>query len=123
MPVQGAVQQAIGTLPDPTGLNNPAFRSFDVNFSYPIRFNRLREGLSLEPAVAFYNVFNVSNFSIPTSTLVNVNSAGGAVNTSDGYITGPNNYDVLNGNRRQRGSGTFDQGGPRSAEFQLKLNF
>jgi len=29
----------------------------------------------------------------------------------------------LNNNRTERGSGTFDQGGPRSMEFALKLNF
>ena len=36
---------------------------------------------------------------------------------------GPNNYATLDANRAQRGSGTYDQGGPRTTEFQLKVNF
>ena len=119
----GAVQPAIAQLPQAVGINNPAFRALDVNFSYPIRFNRLHEGLSIEPAVAMYNVANLSNFSNFTSTLLNVNSTGGPQNTVNGYIAGPNNYAVYNNNRVQRGSGTFDQGAPRTTEFQLKLNF
>ena len=119
-----AVVQPIATLPQATALNNPAFRSVDVNFSYPIRANRLHEGLSLEPTIAFYNVFNFSNFSAPGSgVLANTATAGDTVNTNGGYLSGINSYDVLNSNRIQRGSGTFDQGASRSAEFQLKLNF
>ncbi len=44
-----------------TALNNPAFRSLDVNFSYPIRMYRIHEGLSLEPTIVFYNVTNFGN--------------------------------------------------------------
>jgi hypothetical protein len=55
--------------------------------------------------------------------LLNVNSTGGATNTVPGYASGPNSYATLDANRTQRGSGTFDQGGPRTTEFQLKLNF
>ena len=121
----GAVQQPIATMPNATALNNPAFRSFDLNLSYPIRFHKLREGMSLEPGVAVYNIFNFSNFTslTPTeSTLLNTNDAG-PVNNSAGNVAGPNTYDVQNGNRRQRGSGTFAQGAPRTTEFQLKFNF
>jgi Carboxypeptidase regulatory-like domain len=119
----GAVQQPMATLPQATGLNNAAFRSMDVNLSYPIRLNKLREGMNIQPGVAFYNVFNMSNFTTFSPTLLNVNGAGGAENDNAGYVSGINSYTVLNGNRRQRGSGTFDQGGPRSTEFSLKFNF
>ncbi len=47
----------------------------------------------------------------------------GPINTTDGYLTGPNTYANLNALRTVRGSGTFSQGSPRSTEFQLRLNF
>jgi hypothetical protein len=119
-----ATIQQIAGLPQATALNNPAFRSMDMNLSYPVRLNKIREGLSLEPSVAFYNVFNFSNFhASPSGILLNTSSTGGTTNLNTNYLTGPNTYAVLNGNRDQRGSGTFDQGAARSAEFALKLNF
>ena len=115
------VQQQIA--PAPTSpLQNPAFRTFDTTVSYPIRLGKLREGLSLEPAVSMYNVTNMSNFSVPTGTLLNVADAT-AANGGVGFLNGPDMKSVQNANRVQRGSGTFDQGAPRTTEFQLKLNF
>lgn len=97
------------------------FRAMDMVFSYPIHMAKLREGLSLTPGVAFYNIFNMSNFSGFSGTLLNVNSTGSG--GTAGYVSGPNNYPTLDANRTQRGSGTFDQGGPRTTEFQLKVTF
>lgn len=109
----GGVQQAIGQVPQSVAIENAYFRSLDVNFSYPITLNRLHEGLSLEPAIAFYNVGNFSNFN-PFPTASGVLDGGGVNGPSTG---------LLESQRVQRGSGTSDQGGPRSTEFQLKLNF
>jgi Carboxypeptidase regulatory-like domain len=118
------VQQALAPAPS-NPLNNAALRTFDLSANYPIRFNRFHEGLSLVPGIAVYNVFNMSNFnpitSIPgtaTGVLLNTADAGQA-----GYYNGPNDQDTLNSARVVRNSGTFDQGGPRTTEFQLKLNF
>jgi hypothetical protein len=119
----GAVIPTVATTPQPTAIQNPMFRAMDMVLSYPIHLARFREGLSLTPGVAFYNIFNFSNFSGFTGTLLNVNSTGAATNGVAGYVSGPNNYTTLDANRTQRGSGTFDQGGPRTTEFQLKLNF
>ncbi len=114
----GGVQQQIAAAPT-TPLSNAAFRTFDLNVSYPIKLARYHEGLSVTPGVAMYNVFNVSNFGrIPNSVLLNVADAG-----TPNYLNGPNSQTVLNSNRIERGSGTFDSGGPRTTEFQLKLNF
>jgi Carboxypeptidase regulatory-like domain len=121
------VQQPIALGPDKPW-NNPALRTFDISANYPIRLGRFHEGLSLVPGVAIYNVFNMSNFSaienIPgdaTAQLINTtNGAGGVAN---GYLNGPANEDTANAARTTRNSGTFDQGGPRTTEFQLKLNF
>jgi hypothetical protein len=116
------VQQPIATAPS-TPLPNSATRTFDLSASYPIKLSKFREGLSIVPGVSMYNVFNMSNFGGFGSTLLNAGDAG-----TDGFINGPTNDPVtgvsnLYANRITRGSGTFDQGGPRSTEFQLKVNF
>ena len=116
------VQQQLATAPT-TPINNPALRTLDVNASYPIRLSRFREGLSIEPAVAMYNVTNMSNFSHFTGTIANVGDAGGSVGSTADYLNGPNTPAVQDANRTQRGSGTFAQGAPRTTEFQLKVNF
>jgi hypothetical protein len=104
-------------------LNSPAFRSFDATLSYPIKLSRFHEGMSIEPAIAMYNVFNMSNFGRLTGILANVDTARGDVGSRAGFLNGPNNNAVQDGTRTQRGSGTFSQGAPRTTEFQLKLNF
>ena len=119
----GGVIQPIANVGASRAINNPTFRSMDINASYPIPLARFREGLSLEPAIAFYNVGNFANFNSLPGTLLNTTDAGGTVNTISSTISGPNTYAVQNGQRQVRGSGTFSQGAPRVAEFQLKLNF
>jgi hypothetical protein len=116
------VEQQIATAPT-TPINNPAFRAFDATISYPIHLNRLHEGMSLEPAVAMYNITNMSNFGRLAGLLADVNTTGGPVGTVPSFLNGPNTQAVADGNRTQRGSGTFAAGAPRTTEFQLKLNF
>ena len=116
------VQQPIATAPT-TPLQNPAFRDFDANVSYPIRLNRVREGLAIVPGVAMYNVTNMSNFGRLVGTLANTTTAGGVIGTANSFLNGPNDVAVQNTSRTQRGSGTFDQGAPRTTEFSLKFNF
>ncbi len=108
-----AVQQPLTPFTG-SALPNSAFRSFDVNAFYPIRLAKLREGLSLVPGIAVYNVANLANFA-PLSGIL-TGSAGSALN-------GGSTVADQNGVRVQRGAGTFDQGAPRTTEFQLKLNF
>ncbi len=127
MRAANGVQQAIASAPN-NPLNNAALRTFDLSANYPIRLGRFHEGLSLVPGVAIYNVFNMSNFGfIPgivsnaTGQLINVGNAAGGV--PGGYFNGPSDQATLNQARTTRNSGTFDQGGPRTTEFQLKLNF
>jgi Carboxypeptidase regulatory-like domain len=113
----GGVQQALASATS-NPIQNAAFRTFDLSVHYPIALSKVREGMSLLPGVAFYNVFNMSNFSPFGGMLLNTNDAG-----TPGFLNGPSNQSVLNTNRVQRASGTFDAGGPRTTEFQLKLNF
>jgi Carboxypeptidase regulatory-like domain len=118
------VQQPLAAAPSKP-LNNAATRTFDLSASYPIRFTRFREGMSIVPGVAMYNVFNMSNFNPITN--IPGTSSGVLLNTADagqpGYYNGPSDQGTLNQARIVRNSGTFDQGGPRTTEFQLKFNF
>jgi hypothetical protein len=112
------VQQAISPQPANHPANDPAFRSFDLNASYPIKFSKLREGLMITPGVAMYNVFNMSNYNLQSGILLNTNDAGPV-----GYVNSPESDQEVNTLRITRNSGTFDQGGPRTTEFQLMINF
>ena len=114
-----ATQQPITPVPEGHGPENAVFRNVDLNVSYPIRLSRFREGMSLVPGIAFYNVGNFSNFhDYSNGTLANTSTGA-----SSGLLNGPNTFGDHEQNRVQRGSGTSDIGGPRSTEFQLKLNF
>jgi hypothetical protein len=89
----------------------------DANFSYPLHVPHTREGFTLVPSVAMYNLANLANYGRLTGQLQQAGS------TSPTRLNGTNSYAVQDQFRTQRGSGTFDQGGPRTTEFQLKLNF
>jgi hypothetical protein len=114
----GGVQQAIAVQTQNHPTNNPAFRDFGMDLSYPIKLNKFREGLSLEPGVAFYNLFNMSNYDTQSGTLLNAADAGPL-----GYVNSLDTYTEANNLRITRNSGTFDQGGPRGTEFRLMLKF
>jgi hypothetical protein len=118
------VQQPLAAAPSKP-LNNAALRTFDLSANYPIHISKLGEKFSLVPGVAVYNVFNMSNFNPITS--IPGTTTGVLLNTADagqpGYYNGPSDQQTLNQARIVRNSGTFDQGGPRTTEFQLKLNF
>jgi len=117
----GGVQQAIAPQPQNDPIPNPAFRSFDFNATYPIKLKFLGN-LSINPGVAMYNVFNMSNFSDQFGTLLNTADAAPNPTLPTGYVntTTPGAQEKL---RINRNSGTFDQGGPRSTEFQLMIKF
>jgi len=108
---------------------NPMFKSLDLSLSYPIKLKFISEVATLEPGIAMYNAANFANSGTPSGfgTLINESNAGsdgsGATGYANGDYSGSNHYDWKNQNRTQRGSGTFDQGGPRSTEFQLRFNF
>ena len=116
----GAVKQALA--PAPTNpLQNPATRTLDASFRYPIRYlSKLREGMVLTPSVTVYNVTNMANYGGFTG-LADANTD----TTSSIYLNSANTTDNLYAGRTLRGSGngTFDQGGPRTMEFSLKLDF
>lgn len=126
MVAAGAVEPTLAQAPS-RAYANPMLRTFDANFSYPIRWSKLPEQMSLEPSVSIYNVFNFANY----DALAAGPGGGGTVLTPDdlassggsGNVNGPSDFTAYNAQRISRKTGTFDQGAPRATEFQLKLNF
>ncbi len=93
-------------------------KEIDANFQWALKIPKLGEAASLIPSVAFYNVANFANYSGPSGQLLNASDAG-----ISGFVNGPSTFADRGQYRTERGSGTFNLGGPRTAEFQLKLNF
>ncbi len=123
----GATVQALPNAINGTAPTNPAFRQVDLTFSYPIRLARyahaLGESALLEPRIAFYNVGNFSNFGGDSGN-PSVAPFGGTLNQSgSGSVNGDTSFGTYNNVRVTRQSGTFDQGAPRTTEFQLRLEF
>jgi hypothetical protein len=118
----GGVQQPIYASSNSV-FPNPMFKSLDASFSWPIRLKWLGEGRSLEPGVAMYNAANFANWGSTSGTLYNQADAGPDGSGAYGQVNGINAFDFKNQSRVQRGSGTYDQGGSRSTEWQLKFNF
>ena len=114
----GAVKPALATAPDDP-MKNPTTRTLDASFRYPITYlKKYREGLVVTPSFTMYNVTNMANYG-GFGGLADANS------DPSGQLNGDNTQGTLFAGRTLRGSGngTFDQGGPRSAEFNLKIEF
>jgi Carboxypeptidase regulatory-like domain len=114
----GASKPALAPVPANGALPNSVFRTLDASISYPISLKRIREGITLIPTISMYNAANMANFGGLSGELQTAANSG-----LPGALNGPNTAAVQNGLRIQRSAGTFDQGAPRSTEFQLKLNF
>jgi hypothetical protein len=116
----GATTSALAPAPS-NPMKNPATRTLDLSARYPIHYlGRFREGLVITPSVTMYNVTNMANYG-GFSGLADANTD----TTSNIYLNSANTQANLWANRTLRGSGngTFDQGGPRSTEFTLKIEF
>jgi hypothetical protein len=76
----------------------------------------LREKLSIQPSVGFYNLFNFANFDLPG------NMMNGLLTGAVGQINGTT-YSGHNINRVGIGTGVYSLGAPRQIEFGLVLTF
>ena len=123
----GGVLQTLPTLPTTVAIPNPDFRQIDATFAYPIRLGHyvhpLGESVQLTPSIAFYNVGNFANFGGNSGNPDVAPYSGDLGAQGGGYLNGPNNVATINSFRVTRQSGTFDQGAPRTTEFQLRLEF
>jgi hypothetical protein len=90
-------------------------RTLDVSVSWPYK---IRESLTIEPMVSFFNVFNLANFDAPGNTL------SGILDGTPGSANGTTAALRSIGNTRTGvGTGVFSLGSPRQIEFGLKLTF
>jgi Carboxypeptidase regulatory-like domain len=87
-------------------------RAFDLNMSWQGKF---KERLSIAPSVGIYNLFNFSNFDLPSDAL------SGSLSGAPGSINGTDR--PTRNDRVGVGTGVFSLGAPRVVEFGLKLTF
>jgi len=121
----GAVMPVVNPAPA-NQANNGWLRDFDTTFGWTYK---IKEHVSLEPSVSFFNLMNFANFDPAKFTLGGVlseaaqpgagisglPSAAGTVTSTPGVQ--PNSLRV------GLGSGVFGLGAPRVLEFALKLSF
>jgi hypothetical protein len=88
-------------------------RAFDLGVTWS---HKIRERLTVQPSVSFYNLFNFANFDLPGNAL-NGELTGGV-----GQINGTTRSSH-NINRVGVGSGVYSLGAPRQIEFGLRLTF
>jgi len=87
----------------------------DVDLSFGWKYT-IKERVTIQPGIGFFNVFNFANFDLPPNVL-------------SPYITGlPGNiggttYAGTQNVRVGAGTGVYGLGSPRVAEFSLKVTF
>jgi hypothetical protein len=96
-------------------------KSIDLHLGWTYR---IKERVSLQPSVTFYNAFNFANFDGPA------NLPSGVLGGTPGYnLNNLTNFSACTScsakqsTRIGPGSGTFSLGAPRQAEFAIKLTF
>jgi Carboxypeptidase regulatory-like domain/TonB dependent receptor len=111
--------QALGgvapTLPTtvPGSVDFPWLRSFDLNLGWAYK---IRERFTIEPTVAFFNVFNFSNFNLPPNTISGLlTGQPGSIGGTD--RSGQESFRIGNG------TGVYAVGAARQIEWGLKLTF
>jgi carboxypeptidase family protein len=120
---QGFLSNGIPCINTPPGSNAGLgwLKSIDLRLAWTLH---IKERVSLQPSVMFYNAFNFANFDGPA------NLPSGILGGTPGYnINNLTNFSACTScNAKQStrigpGSGTFSFGAPREAEFAINLTF
>lgn len=106
---------------------NGSLRTFDLTLGRPTKLPWLGGGISIEPTVSIFNLFNFSNFNNNTGEASNLIAGnlgstqqnGTANGTSTVMKSGFNRESMRAGN----GSGVFSMGAARIIEYGLKFDF
>jgi hypothetical protein len=134
----GAVADQIDPAPSDQ-MNMTWLKAFDFRASWPIH---LRESVTLEPSIGFYNLFNFANFNAPGHVIggdigeitgCQFGTAGGCgVQLPNGELIGTpggangtalSDHATTNSLRTGTGTGANTTGAPRQIDFGLKLTF
>jgi len=127
----GATPPTIALAP-PGGVGLDQFFTFDVRLGWVIRpnkmFHRLPEGVTIEPQIQFFNLFNRQNYDSPSQPLSGILSgAPGSLNgtTAHDQAGCPADPKKCTGrtNLTSIGSGVFALGAPRQMEWGIKVSF
>jgi hypothetical protein len=94
-------------------------RAFDFRLAWRHTFlsHSFSEGLTVEPSVGLFNLFNFANFNLPPNTMNGILFGAG-----NGSINGTTRTDKESF-RVGNGTGVYSLGSQRQIEFGLKLDF
>lgn len=95
---------------NPVGLS--WLKATDVTLSW---IGHVRENITIQPSIGFFNIFNFANFDAPSNTLSGALSGSAG---SIGYTTA-----ATRTNKTGTGTGVFALGAPRAIEWGLKFTF
>ncbi len=127
----GATPPKIALAP-PREVGLDQFFTFDVRLGWVIHpnkmFHRMPEGVTVEPQIQFFNLFNRQNFDSPSQPL------SGILSGSPGSLNGTTAHDQAGcpadttkctgrTNLTSLGSGVFALGAPRQMEWGIKVSF
>jgi len=96
-------------------------RAVDFNLAWPHTF---QERWTVTPSVAFFNVFNFSNFSLPPGIMNGwVTNSSGSISSVPQSVPAGGTSVASDSYRLGLGSGVFALGSPRAIEFGLNFSF
>ncbi len=107
----GVVQPLPAAAPGQVGMG--WLKDVDLSLSWKYR---IKEKVTIQPGIGFFNIFNFPNFDLPPNIL------SPYLNGAPGSIGGTNYIQQANV-RVGAGTGVYGLGAPRIAEFSLKITF